>query len=652
MLSPELLNDSDSGDEDDAPLIIRPVMGLQENPDENRSIQNEQNQVPQADQNPFVELVRINVQLSDPSPRVLDEASPLVVSAEQPDLPLRIAVSPEQGALSPPQAVPVEQPALPPTLPAQVAPHSVNSPPPPPSANESPPTTPAKKRKRMSPNQQTPKLKSVNDSDDNEDDGLTCPICLDQWEMSGEHRLVSLKCGHLFGDSCIRRWLVESSRNGLKCCPQCKTRAINRDIRFLYARRIRALDRSEEHRLREQLDQEKAKVSQTQTELATLKMSYTMILQEVQKLAGDYERLKNTLRQGGGSINSLSSSQETVTWLRSYKLFMEKNIEISKEPGCRVMMYSQNFQTMVVSQKSSQNLFPGYGLRYIDTPAFRPTTFLHTSAKPIRDICFNSDQRLLVVASMESKVKLFDTTSRSTVSVFSPIDKPLWACSLDKGDRANTMYVGAQQGSTFVYDIRFPETIVEEFKTEGDLSPVINIAPVPITNHFPNGGFLVCKLQSLWFYEYTGTGQEVRPTKIGVEGPFISMSYETSSQNLLVFARSSTRYPQSRYILGTLEKIDDLAVFNVRVSFFGSKTTPVMTRCSQIAVENNTLVAGYIQDTKLLSLFDMKREQRLQSMPVQEIVYDTCPVYVSNSTFLGALTETKCRIYKVITTDR
>lgn len=42
---------------------------------------------------------------------------------------------------------------------------------------------------------------------DDDDDGLTCSICLDSWEWEGkaEHRLVALKCGHLFGNSCIRR---------------------------------------------------------------------------------------------------------------------------------------------------------------------------------------------------------------------------------------------------------------------------------------------------------------------------------------------------------------------------------------------------------------------------------------------------------------
>ncbi|CAH2083595.1 unnamed protein product [Euphydryas editha] len=41
------------------------------------------------------------------------------------------------------------------------------------------------------------KLSSQTHND--ETDGETCPICLDTWGNSGDHRLVALKCGHLFG---------------------------------------------------------------------------------------------------------------------------------------------------------------------------------------------------------------------------------------------------------------------------------------------------------------------------------------------------------------------------------------------------------------------------------------------------------------------
>lgn len=58
---------------------------------------------------------------------------------------------------------------------------------------------------RSSPKKKVTPEKSPQIQKDDEDDGSLCSICLETWEWNGQHRLVSLKCGHLFGDSCIRR---------------------------------------------------------------------------------------------------------------------------------------------------------------------------------------------------------------------------------------------------------------------------------------------------------------------------------------------------------------------------------------------------------------------------------------------------------------
>ncbi len=52
------------------------------------------------------------------------------------------------------------------------------------------------------------------DADGNdEEDGQTCPVCFDAWSNSGSHRVVSLKCGHLFGQSCIERWIHSAGKS-------------------------------------------------------------------------------------------------------------------------------------------------------------------------------------------------------------------------------------------------------------------------------------------------------------------------------------------------------------------------------------------------------------------------------------------------------
>lgn len=301
--------------------------------------------------------------------------------------------------------------------------------------------SPPKKRKRLSAAADKSLKKSPEGKPivvDDEDDGMTCPICLDSWEMSGEHRLVSLRCGHLFGESCIRRWLNESHRqSSVKVCPQCKTKATFRDIRHLYAKRIQMLDTD----IREQLEAERRRTHTLTTELATAKLANTLTTEKLILLQKDYERLKELVRAGGGrgAFGGDASGQKSIQQLATYRLYMEKNFEITRDPGCRVLLYSAKHSMLVASQKSAQNLFPGYGVRFIDPPTFKPLQFLHTSALLIRDIAFSDSQHLLTVASRELKIKIFDIRTRLCSSMFTAHDKMLWSCALI-ATSANTFY--------------------------------------------------------------------------------------------------------------------------------------------------------------------------------------------------------------------
>ncbi|EDW69363.1 E3 ubiquitin-protein ligase RFWD3 [Drosophila virilis] len=515
--------------------------------------------------------------------------------------------------------------------------------------------SPPKKRKRLSnvasTGMGTPVAKPP--SNDEEDDGMTCPICLESWEMSGEHRLVSLRCGHLFGESCIRRWLIESQRqSAVKVCPQCKTKAANRDIRCLYAKRLRAIDRTEEHDMRRELDAERRRAQALTTELATVKMSHSLTVSKLNELQLDYERLRQVVRAGGGcrgafgdNIGSGGGTLKSLNHLTSHRLYMEKNFEITRDPGCRVLLYSAQHSTLVASQKSAQVLFPGYGVRFIDSPSFKPLHFLHTSSLLVRDIGFSDSQHLLTVASRETRIKTFDIRTRVCSSVFTANDKPLWSCGVDRNEREHFLYAGDLRGGVYVFDMRFPETILSEFPSEENFSPVINVAAVPAGKVFSNGGFLVCQLTIVKFYEYAN--DTALPTRLNVDGPFLSMHYDVVQDTVLFSARSNAQCTQSRFILAKLDKIDGIPVLQVKATIFGSTATPYMTRPTQMGVEDNTLVIGYLQDNKQLIMYDVRREERVQTIPVNEVVYDICPVGTPAGYYLAALTDNKCRIYKV-----
>ncbi|PWA61623.1 RNA-directed DNA polymerase, eukaryota [Artemisia annua] len=67
-----------------------------------------------------------------------------------------------------------------------------------------------------------------------------CPICYEPWTCDGRHRTCCLPCGHIYGLSCIKKWLELAQGSGK--CPQCKRACTLNDVRVLYATRLCAAD--------------------------------------------------------------------------------------------------------------------------------------------------------------------------------------------------------------------------------------------------------------------------------------------------------------------------------------------------------------------------------------------------------------------------
>ncbi|XP_022767276.1 E3 ubiquitin-protein ligase RFWD3 isoform X2 [Durio zibethinus] len=71
-------------------------------------------------------------------------------------------------------------------------------------------------------------------------DGLFCPICLEAWTTIGDHHVCCLPCGHIFGFSCICKWLQQ--RGTTRKCPQCNRKCTLKDVRKLFASWVVAID--------------------------------------------------------------------------------------------------------------------------------------------------------------------------------------------------------------------------------------------------------------------------------------------------------------------------------------------------------------------------------------------------------------------------
>lgn len=512
----------------------------------------------------------------------------------------------------------------------------------------------------------TPK-KSPPPLNDDDDDGSTCSICLDSWESKGEHRLVSLKCGHLFGDSCIRRyhaiqqqkkefhfffitifffiylfisirWIHECAPQS-KCCPTCKNKAAQRDLRPLYAKRIVVADKSEEYRLQDLLEAEKTKNVDLQSTLSAIKLELAVRNEEFHKLQIQYDNIK---KYGICRDAPQTSTHRDIM----YKMAMLKNIDLNREGGCRAMTYGRRIKTLMVSQKSSVTLFQGYGVRFVRAHDFQPTLYFRISANPIRDLSLDTDEEFLAAASQDTNAYIYSVTNHNSIATITPSEyQKIWATSFDKV-RSRYLHIGSQQGVTYIYDVRNCMVPVEELKTPGDFSPVIGIESMPVSSDFPFGGFVVCKLTSLWFYEYTAS-ERIEQTKLGVEGPFVSINYNDQTGLLLIATRPGRQSPQARLIVARLSKIDQTTVLRVECTILGSRIQPKLVRSTQINIGNDSLVANYLQDMKTVSIWNSQNGNKMQGFNIDEDVLDMCPVYLDNNSYLATLSEQKCRIFQL-----
>lgn len=63
----------------------------------------------------------------------------------------------------------------------------------------------------------------------------TCPICLTLWTSTGEHRVVALPCGHLYGKSCIEEWIERKAEAG---CPECHGQVTKEQLHIVIPRLV------------------------------------------------------------------------------------------------------------------------------------------------------------------------------------------------------------------------------------------------------------------------------------------------------------------------------------------------------------------------------------------------------------------------------
>ncbi|EDO47854.1 predicted protein, partial [Nematostella vectensis] len=484
-----------------------------------------------------------------------------------------------------------------------------------------------------------------------------CPICFDAWSNSGAHRLSSLSCGHLFGRSCIERWL--KAKGGSDKCPQCNAPAKKKDIRNIYAKALKTIDTAEKDRALADLEKERVQRQKAEQGEARALLQYQLVKAECERIKSQLHQYELQLARYNISMTHGQSSSQLLTSNKTY--VMQRSFQVAAG-GARVMAFDEHHALLVVSKPSPNQLFPGYGVVKVSSLDVKHSEFVRIHQKPIRDACFSCQgDGLLLTAGMDKTIQITSMLSNTVVQTYTtPV--PVWSCAWDQSD-TNYMYCGLQNGSCLIFDVRNTSTSLKSLKNETASScPVVSLAHIlpSQTSKLRPGGILVGKLEGACFWEST-FGVDYLPHLLTLpEGSCTALSFESQSRKCMFSLRPSKNSPNTRHVV----KNDPNGTNTTDASTTGSSlcTCNALVQCTGGPIQkllsrpalfphpddgNRLLVAAPDEASKSTLIWDGNVAKRTQKLPDQgEPVLDVKPFAVNGSQFLTTITEQKLNIYK------
>lgn len=272
-----------------------------------------------------------------------------------------------------------------------------------------------------------------------------CPICFEQWTTLGDHRMASLKCGHIFGLLCIEQWLRNGKRSS---CPQCNECAKKSDIRLLFApTNLKIDDNSMKKKLEGKISTLEDEIELLNSELMKVKLSLKdkeiIILENLSK-KNHKEKVTFLPFKDGGIKLSLNGESRHMTFCDYSKLLLitittrSSNCTNKKSSGVvRVNLFSLEKDHLVYD-------------------------FLPLHDGTLKGLCFSPhSDGLLLSCGLDSKLILSDP-SKSSILLQYFLPAPPWSCAWDPIER-NYCWAGLSDGSLMLYDLRSIKEIKKSF---------------------------------------------------------------------------------------------------------------------------------------------------------------------------------------------
>lgn len=287
-----------------------------------------------------------------------------------------------------------------------------------------------------------------NSSQPSQSEGVVCSICMEKFSESGSHYISCLNCGHIFGYTCIVKWLKTRL-----VCPSCNQKAKKRDIRRIYLphtlitmQDTGALEEMKQQWLHEVERKEllSNELFVTKNQLKRLEASFTYLTQRYYQLQQEYQILRQSVRSNNNVTTRESIEKFPLQLIRTLSVKNPRAFVFGKGTSL-YSSYREDANHEYLQQISFWSDHKSISKQAIHESTIRDIRYLY----PLN--CPSQSCGLLLTCSTDKSLKVVCPQNMNVVLSYS-LENVGWCC--DWSIDGLYMACGMKNGSISIFDIR------------------------------------------------------------------------------------------------------------------------------------------------------------------------------------------------------
>lgn len=488
----------------------------------------------------------------------------------------------------------------------------------------------------------------------------TCLICMEEWTIGSAHRVCCLKCGHLFGRSCIERWIKEKGQTAK--CPNCNKPARRIDLRDLWCKTIRAYDSTELAELQKQLELERKHCAKER--------SINFHLKNVNdQLYADIEKLKKNIIEKDERLAKLENLFSRASKMRSEQLaldelnniepenmifeinqqpqelkgrfFAAKNVESDPRGYCKSMTLCPTSAEILIAQPLPQGhprLGNDYGIRKYSLLDTSVHSFIYLHSQPLTSVQVKPFGDLILTSGQDKKVHLTSINNSRKVQTFDCHNEPSsvsWSVHRDQ-----QFYVASKNCYIALYDMRNTSDCIYQKRERFAKTGLVSMTSVcqndglfgVVANDARGSQFL--ELSESSDYESEAIDLDVEHLKV-YQLPFSGLMgtvdhYKPTCATLITTRRSTTDQTTTHSLIKLKKRVDiddgtvRIDCENIR-TFRGGRSPDLLSQSRILrhpTLDDQVLVGSCDESARGIKLWDASDNTEYQQLRTNEFVRD------------------------------